>query len=143
GFFIFACMLVVRILAAGGPSIRRRFLGMVIDNAVTTYCLIRMGEGGAVIIAIYLFISFGNGFRYGRFYLHACQIMGLAGFALVLAYGDYWSHSIYVGVGYLIALLVLPFYVGTLAQRITEARKRADDANQAKGRFLATVSHEM
>jgi two-component system sensor histidine kinase RpfC len=30
-----------------------------------------------------------------------------------------------------------------LAERITEAKKRADEANQAKGRFLANVSHEM
>ncbi len=37
----------------------------------------------------------------------------------------------------------MPFYVGTLATRITEAKKRADEANAAKGRFLANVSHEM
>ena len=38
---------------------------------------------------------------------------------------------------------MLPFYVGVLAQRITEAKRRADEANAAKGRFLANVSHEM
>src|SRR5450631_376104 len=142
-FFLFSCLLVLSILAAGKPSVGRRFLGMVIDNAVTTYCLIEMGEGGAVVIAVYLFVTFGNGFRYGRFYLHACQAMALAGFTLVLIYGEFWSHSHYVGLGFLIALLVLPFYVAHLAKGITEARKRADDANQAKGRFVATVSHEM
>jgi two-component system sensor histidine kinase RpfC len=34
-------------------------------------------------------------------------------------------------------------YAGVLAERINEARKRADEANQSKGRFLANVSHEM
>jgi hypothetical protein len=38
---------------------------------------------------------------------------------------------------------VLPLYVGVLAQRITEAKQRADDANQAKDRILEYVSHEM
>ena len=71
-FFLSPCWLVFRILFAGNPAVRRRFLGMVVDNAVTTYCLIRLGEGGAVIIGVYLFITFGNGFRYGRIYLHAC-----------------------------------------------------------------------
>jgi two-component system, sensor histidine kinase RpfC len=142
-FFLFSCLLVLHILAAGKPSIGRRFLGMIIDNMVTTYCLIAMGEGGAVIIAVYLFITFGNGFRYGRFYLHACQLMAVAGFGLVFFYGEFWSHSPYVGWGFLIALVVLPFYVAHLANDITVARKRADDANQAKGRFVATVSHEM
>ena len=116
---------------------------MIIDNAVTTYCLIRMGEGGAVIIGVYLFVTFGNGFRYGRLYLYACQVMAMVGFGLVLAESTYWSHSIFVGIGFLIALVVLPFYVGCLAQKIKEAKKRADDANQAKGRFLANMSHEM
>jgi two-component system, sensor histidine kinase RpfC len=143
GFFFFSFLLVIRILSAGKPSVPRRFLGMVVDNAVTTYCLIRMGDGGAVIIGVYLFITFGNGFRYGRFYLHACQLMSLAGFALVLLISDYWSHSHGVGIGFLISLLVLPFYVGSMAERIKKERKRADDANEAKGRFLANVSHEM
>jgi len=142
-FFLFSCLLVFRILSAGSPSVRRRFLGMVVDNAVTTYCLIRLGEGSAVIIGVYLFITFGNGLRYGRLYLYACQTMALAGFALVLAESDYWSHSIYVGIGFFVALIILPVYVGRLSQRIKEAKKRADDANQAKGRFLANMSHEM
>jgi signal transduction histidine kinase len=48
-----------------------------------------------------------------------------------------------LSIGMLISILVLPFYVGVLAERITEAKKRADEANQAKGRFVANVSHEM
>src|SRR5690349_12906343 len=104
-FFLFSCLLVFRILSAGNPSVRRRFLGMVVDNAVTTYCLIRLGEGSAVIIGVYLFITFGNGLRYGRLYLYACQAMALAGFGLVLAESNYWSHSLYVGSGFFIALI--------------------------------------
>lgn len=142
-FFLLSCFLALRILAAGKASVRRRFLGMVVDNAVTTYCLIRMGEGGAVIIAVYLFITFGNGFRYGRLYLHVCQVLALVGFGLVLVYSDYWSHANSVGIGYFIALMVLPFYVAHLSKKVILERKRADEANQAKGRFLANVSHEM
>lgn len=142
-FFLFSCLLVFRILFAGSPSVRRRFLGMIVDNAVTTYCLIRLGEGSAVIIGVYLFITFGNGLRYGRLYLFACQTLALAGFALVLVESNYWSHSIYVGIGFFVALIILPIYVGRLSQKIKEAKKRADDANQAKGRFLANMSHEM
>src|SRR6516225_7018025 len=48
-----------------------------------------------------------------------------------------------LSIGVVISILVLPFYVGVLAERITEAKKRADEANQAKGRFVANVSHEM
>ncbi|MEO8305021.1 MAG: ATP-binding protein [Betaproteobacteria bacterium] len=143
GFFIFSIALTLQILATQRVSISRRYLGMVADNAVTSYCLIQTGEPGAVIIGVYLFITFGNGFRYGRVYLHACQIMSLVGFALVIAMSEFWRAEMSLSIGIVISILVLPFYVGVLAERITEAKKRADDANQAKGRFVANVSHEM
>lgn len=143
GFFLFGVVLAARILTKGGTSVTRRYVGMVADNAVTTYCLMNMGEGGAVVIGVYLFISFGNGFRYGRWYLHTCQAMGVLGFSCVLFFSDFWSQHIAIGVGFLIGLVVLPFYVGVLAERLEMAKKRADEANQAKGRFVANVSHEM
>jgi two-component system, sensor histidine kinase RpfC len=143
GFFLFGLILAARVLTKGGTSVARRYLGMIADNAVTTYCLMNMGEGGAVVIGVYLFVSFGNGFRYGRRYLHTCQAMGVVGFSCVLAFSEFWSQHIAIGLGFLIGLVVLPFYVGVLAQRLERAKLRADEANQAKGRFVANVSHEM
>src|SRR5690348_15436182 len=67
-FFIFSVALAIRVLQVPGISVPRRYLAMVADNLVTTYCLMNMGEGGAVVIGVYLFITFGNGFRYGRLY---------------------------------------------------------------------------
>jgi two-component system, sensor histidine kinase RpfC len=142
-FFVFGLVLMLRVLFTARPSVARRYLGMVADNAVTSFCLMQMGEGGAVVIGVYLFITFGNGFRYGRRYLHVCQALGILGFSTVLALSDFWSHHVAIGVGFLIGLVILPFYVGVLAERIENAKKRADEANQAKGRFVANVSHEM
>lgn len=143
GFFVFSVVLTLRILAAPDVSIARRFLGMIADNAVTTFCLIRLGEGGAFVLGVYLFITFGNGFRFGLLYLRACQLLGIVGFALVLILSPFWSKHLAIGSGFLIALIILPLYVGFLTERIKKERKRADEANQAKGRFLANVSHEM
>ena len=143
GFFLLSIGLTAQILQSHSVSVARRFLGMVADNGVTSYCLIQTGEPGAVIIGVYLFITFGNGFRYGRKYLHACQVMSLIGFMLVVAMNDFWHHEMSLSIGIAISIVVLPFYVGVLAQRITEAKQRADEANQAKGRFVANVSHEM
>ena len=116
---------------------------MIGDNVVATYFLTQMGEGGSVILFVYLFITFGNGFRYGRFYLHSCQIMSLVGFSIVLVLSPFWSQHKMIAVGFYIMLAVLPFYVGKLAERLKKAIKDADEANQARGRFLANVSHEM
>lgn len=142
-FFLFSVALMLRILIAPRASVARRFLGMIADNAVTTYCLIRMGENGAFVLFVYLFITFGNGLRFGRVYLHACQLMGIVGFALVLFLSPFWSKHPEIGIAFLITLILPPFYVGFLTERIKRESKRADEANQAKGRFVANVSHEM
>ncbi len=142
-FFVFSVALTIMIVQTKRVSVARRYVAMVADNTVTTFCLMRMGEGGAVIIGVYLFITFGNGFRYGRRYLHACQAMALGGFTAVLVFSDFWSQQLTIGLGFLMGLIVLPVYVGALTKRITEARRRADEASHAKGRFVANVSHEM
>lgn len=142
-FFLFAVILAAFVLTAKTDSPTRRIFGIVVDNAANTAFLLLSGEAGAFVFGIYLFVTFGNGFRYGRLYLRISQILSIVGFVFVLLLSPFWSAHIPVGLGILVALLVLPFYVGVLAERITEARKRADEANLAKGNFLANVSHEM
>jgi two-component system sensor histidine kinase RpfC len=143
GIFALGLILLLRVIHTGGHSNLRRAIGMLADNGATTYTLITMDEGGAFVLGVYLFVAFGNGFRFGRPWLHASQILGIVGFAVVLWLSPFWSQHKTVGMGFMVALLVLPFYVGVLSQRITEAKRRADEANAAKGRFLANVSHEM
>jgi two-component system sensor histidine kinase RpfC len=142
-FVVLSLALLARIVHHGGTSVVRRYLGIVLDNAGITFFMAMMGEAGAVMFGLYLFIIFGNGFRYGRTYLHVCQVMSLTGFGAVILLDDHWLTSRSVGFACFAAILVLPFYVSVLAQRITDARKKADEANQAKGRFVANVSHEM
>ena len=129
-FFAFAVTTTVRILQAPGISKTRRILGIVIDNAVATYALVVLGEGGAVILCAYLFITFGNGFRYGRFYLHLSQTLSVTGFSFVMLISSFWSQHLEVGLGFLITLLLIPFDVGVLVARIAP-RQRTDDASQA------------
>lgn len=142
-FFLFGLAMVYRVLTGAPVSVPRRIVGIVADNAVTSYCLLRMGEGGAAVIGVYLFVTFGNGFRFGRLYLHLSQLLGVLGFTLVLLHSSFWSKQAAVGMGFLIAMLVLPLYVAVLSERIKEAGRRATEANKAKGRFLANMSHEM
>jgi two-component system sensor histidine kinase RpfC len=143
GFVSFAVAMVFQILAKGGTSKLRRLLGSVADNAGTTYFMLLMGEGGAIVVGIFMFVAFGNGFRYGRLYLHVSQALALVGFSIVILVSDFWRQHWLIALGIWLALFFLPFYVGVLASRISEEKKRADEANQAKDRFLANVSHEM
>jgi two-component system sensor histidine kinase RpfC len=110
------------------PSVTRRVLGMLADVGAVTFALILTGESGVVLVGAYLFIIFGNGFRFGRVYFHVSQIFSLMGFVLVLLMAPWWQHELVVGMSWLLWMIVLPFYVGVLAERINQARLRAEEA---------------
>ena len=67
-----------------------------------------------------------------RFYLHISQVLSVIGFSFVMVVSPFWSQHKAVGLGFLITLVLIPFYVGVLVARINVARQRADDANRAK-----------
>ncbi len=101
------------------------------------------GETGAPLYVIYLWVTFGNGFRYGKPYLYHSLVWSAVGFGLVLAMNDYWVENRTLGIGLLVGMIVLGLYVAKLVTRVFDSLHRAEAANQAKRRFLSTVSHEM
>jgi two-component system sensor histidine kinase RpfC len=122
---------------------RRRMIGMVGDNVAIATCMYLTTDLGAPLFGVFLFVTFGNGFRYGRFYLFASQAMAIAGFSSVLVLNPYWHDQGALGLGLLFSMIILPLYVSTLLTRIQRAREAAEAANIEKTRFLSTMSHEM
>lgn len=143
GFFAVAVALFLAICIEPGRNVTRRLIGMAADVAGCTWYMWVAGEYGFFVIGIYLFITFGNGFRYGTKYLFGCQLLCIAGLVSVVTLVPYWQERHIAGIGLLIALVVLPLYVSTLLKRIQEARARAEEANLAKTTFLDNMSHEM
>jgi two-component system sensor histidine kinase RpfC len=140
---VLCTLLLVHIVRNPAVNRVRRIVGMVNDAGMCTLVMFLTGEAGASMIGLFLFITFGNGFRYGRPYLFACQALCLAGYSAVLLLHDHWQAHQTVGWSLMIALVVLPLYVSTLLKRIEQARARAEEANKAKSTFLANMSHEM
>jgi len=138
---VFCAILFGHILRYPPVNRLRRLVGMVNDAGMSTLVMFLTGEAGAAMIGVYLFITFGNGFRYGRAYLFACQALCLAGYASVLFLHEHWQQHQTVGWSLMIAMVVLPIYVSTLLKRIEQARARAEEANKAKSTFLANMSH--
>jgi two-component system sensor histidine kinase RpfC len=122
---------------------RRRIIGMVGDNVAIATCMYLTTDLGAPLFGVFLFVTFGNGFRYGRFYLFASQALAIVGFSTVLVLNPYWHDQRALGLGLLFAMVILPLYVSTLLTRIQRAREAAEAANIEKTRFLSTMSHEM
>ena len=140
---LFAFILFASICIWPSINVKRRIAGMLADAGTATVVVFVANEAGISMIAVYLFITFGNGFRYGRRYLFGCQVLCLIGFISALLFSPYWREHAVAGWCLVIALVVLPLYVSTLLKRIQEARARAEEANLAKTTFLANMSHEM
>jgi signal transduction histidine kinase len=148
--FVLSVALFAWMLLAPGVNHLRRALGAVLDMGTTSAAMIVTGEVGTVLVAMYLWVPIGHGFRYGRWYLHYAQALALAGFALVLWLSDFWRQHPMIGAAIVVTLLAVPFYISLLVARLhaasirlQEARREAEAANIAKTKFLAAASHDL
>ncbi len=151
-YLFIAIVIFISIAVSARPSPLRRVIANVLDIAYTSICMILSPLAGGFLYWVYLFVTIGNGYRFGQRYLFISQILSIAGFTFVLAlvprYLD--TENFWQTLGMLTGLILIPTYVRnfhTREQRIRakliEARHHADAASLAKTRFLAMMSHEM
>ena len=142
-FFVLAILLAVHLTLWPQRSPIRRAAGMVVDLGMTSYALSVGGEMAAPLLAIYLWVIMGNGFRYGPAYMLVATAVSLVGFAVTLAVSSYWSaHPAFV-VTAIFTISVVPIYMATLLRALHRALHGAKEASRAKSQFLANMSHEL
>jgi len=143
GHFLGALTLLTHLLLQPATSVIRRCLGMALDIIALTGILLWGDNETALFYPLYLWVTLGMGFRYGQSYLIASAVLTLLGFGLVIAFAPSWQDNLPLTLSLWAALLVLPAYASSLLNKLTHALNRAEEANHAKGRFLATMSHEL
>ncbi len=136
-------LIVTRSLSSLEISRPRRVLAMLLDYTTCSFLLTYTGEAGSPLLVVYLWVTLGNGFRYGVNYLYVATAMAIAGFILVLALSPYWSQHMSIGVAFLLSMIAVPLYSASLLKQMHSAIQRERKANQAKSSFLATMSHEL
>lgn len=134
--------LLAAILVAPQPSQLRRWLGMLADYAAIGGVMYLQGESASPLYAAYLWVSIGNGMRYGPLYLYASTALAALSFAAMMTSTPYWLHNQYLSWGLLLGLVAVPLYFASLLKALTAAIEEARRANLAKSRFLANMSHE-
>ncbi len=135
-------LILAWIVAAPSVSHPRRVLGMLSDYGLMGAAMLAMGEPLAWVYVILMWVTIGNGLRYGSRYLYAAIAFAFVSFGVALAGNAYWQDNLSLGVGLLIGLVAVPLYLSRLLRALTKATEEARRANEAKSRFLANMSHE-
>lgn len=126
-----------------GISHSRRWLGMLADYAAMGGVMWLQGETAAPLYGVYLWVTIGNGLRYGPRYLYFATALAAVSFFAMMRFTVYWQANSYLAWGLLVGLIAVPLYFASLLKALTGAIEAARHANQAKSRFLANMSHEL
>ena len=149
-FEMLAIALMYAIVKNKLNPIHRRLAGAWLDIGAASIFMSLTADIGVMLVAVYLWVIFGNGFRFGKKYLYHSQILAIGGFIVATNFSPYWQTHQTIGYSLVVMLIALPLYVAKLITRLHEAkdkveieRQKAAEASLAKTRFVANMSHEI
>ena len=142
-YFIVALALFAHILWRPQVSVRRRVLAIACDFGMLSYVATAGGLQTGFFYPIFLWVVFGNGFRFGIPYLYIAMAFADVGFLAVLFATGVWREHTGLSIALFACLVMLPLYAAKLIRNLSEAKRQAEEANRAKTTFLASVSHEL
>ncbi|MEO8010112.1 MAG: ATP-binding protein, partial [Dokdonella sp.] len=134
-------LLIVHLIWKPGISYSRRWIGMILDY-VSMGLMMMLGPELAPLYVVFLWVTIGNGLRYGPKFLFAAVTLACISFFAVIQVTPYWIANAPLAWGLLAGLVLIPGYLTTLLRALTRATEEARRANEAKSLFVANMSHE-
>ncbi|TKD44882.1 ATP-binding response regulator [Azotobacter chroococcum] len=142
-FLVVSLVLFIAIVRQPGVYPLRRLFGMLHDYSGITFTLIIGGKVLLPVYAILLWVTVGNGLRFGSRYLAVATGLALLTLGIVTGLTPYWREQPYVVITLVITTIIVPAYVHVLLKQTRRASEAAIAANLAKSRFLAQASHDL
>lgn len=121
----------------------RRVAANVMDVTAITYLMIATEDASAPLFVLYLWVTMGNGFRFGLGAMTISAALSVIGFMIVITTTGLWGEYRMLAAGVIAAMVLLPAYSAHLIRQLHKARTQAEKANAAKSRFLVRMSHEL
>ncbi|MFL7962022.1 hybrid sensor histidine kinase/response regulator [Pseudomonas kielensis] len=142
--FIFASVFLrMAIKRWPGHFFWRRLFAMLHDYTGIAFSMIVGGEGALPIYAALLWVTLGNGMRFGSRYLALATVIALSTLVLIFWLNPFWRTQPYMFLMLIVTTIVVPAYAHILLKRTRIASEEAIAANQEKSRFLAQASHDL
>ncbi|MCI4567038.1 ATP-binding protein [Lysobacter sp. CFH 32150] len=140
--FAVSLIIIGWITARPAASHPRRLLGMCVDYSLMGVGMYLLGQLLAPMYVIILWVTIGNGLRYGPRYLYLAIGFACTTFLTVILTTPYWQANPWIGWGLLVGLIAVPLYLSSLLKALVRATEMAKAASAAKSRFVANMSHE-
>ncbi|AKJ96715.1 histidine kinase [Pseudomonas chlororaphis] len=142
-FFVVSIFLRMIIKRWPGHFFWRRLFTMLHDYAGIAFAMVLGGEGALPIYAALLWVTLGNGMRFGSRYLALATAIALLTLVLIFWLNAFWRTQPYMFLMLIVTTIVVPAYAHILLKRTRIASEEAITANQEKSRFLAQASHDL
>lgn len=134
--------IIISIYISPKKSVPRRVVGMISDYSLIGVAMYLLPLELAWLYVILLWITIGNGLRYGTSFLYAAICMAAVAFSIVINVSNYWKSYQILAWGLFVGLIAIPLYLRSLLSALVQATEEAKRASEAKSRFLANMSHE-
>ena len=140
--FVVAFSILAWLIARPGISHPRRVLGMLADYSLMGVGMHLLGDLLAPLYVVLLWVTVGNGLRYGPGFLYGAIALAVVTFLTVILTTPYWQANPWIAWSLLAGLVAVPLYLSSLLRALVKATEAAKAASEAKSRFLANMSHE-
>ncbi|MEH3022093.1 MAG: ATP-binding protein [Pseudomonas oryzihabitans] len=142
-FMVVATGLLLHIGRQPGVVFWRRLLGMCLDYGTITFSVLMIGEDFLLMHGVVVWITVGNGLRFGRGYLLLATAFALLSLGVLVACLPFLLQHPAVSLALLITTMIVPGYIYYLLGQLQGALRETEAAQQAKARFLAQASHDL
>lgn len=142
-FLAVSFVLLTLIVRRPGVYPSRRLFSMVHDYAGIGFSMIVGGPAMLPAYGLLLWVTVGNGLRFGSRYLAVSTLLALVALAVITALNPYWQEQPYMVLTLVVTTIIVPAYVNILLGQARRATEAESAANLAKSRFLAQASHDL
>lgn len=143
GFFLVVFLVMFVSVLLRPVWLERQYLGLAIDVSATSFSIFLTQNIASPIFLFYIWIFVSYGTRYGKDHLLAATLVSIMAYSAVMIVLGGWRDHAFETFFFLFLMIVLPIYQYSLLKKLHSARQEAEMANNARGRFLSTMTHEL